>query len=171
MIQEQNSVVGVLTYVNQTLATATSTNVQFQIDTRAKGKKWDHLRVIVQPKSGTAGQAVKLLALALVESDDTNASNFSNISGYVGTTNSTAAASEFVIPVGNTTGTDSPGALHTLDLPLNGRKRYIGVKVTPANATSNSVHAVYQLSRGDAQFLDGNGSNFVGTGTGVHVTP
>lgn len=167
MIQTQNSVVGALTYLGETVATNATNRKYF--DTRALGKKWNHARVLVQVKSGTAAQAVKLLALALQEADDTEATSFSNISGYVGTTNSTAAASEFVIPIGNTAGTNAIGVVHCLDLPLNGRKRYIGVITQGVQATSNAVNILYQLSEGDSNFLS-TGSNYVGTGTSVHVT-
>lgn len=168
MIQSQNNFCGVLTYVNQTFATNATNRVYF--DTRALGKKWNSARILLQPKSGTAAQAVKLLALSIQEADDTQASSFSDITGYTGTTNSTAASGEFVIPVGNTTGTASPGAPHVFDVDLKGKKRYIGVLFTMPNATANSAHITYELSGGDSAFLANEGGDpFVTTGTGVYV--
>lgn len=168
MIQQQNNFIGVLTYVNQTFSTTATTRVYF--DTRALGKKWNSARVLVQPKSGTAAQVVKMLALSIQQADDTEATSFADITGYTGTTNSTAAAGEFIIPAGNTTGTASPGAPHVFDVDLKGKKRYIGVVVQLPNATANSAHITYELSGGDSAFLANEGGDpFVTTGTGVYV--
>lgn len=86
------------------------------------GSSWSYIMVevdIIKPTA--ASSAVTLTALAVEEADD---STYAAISGLTGTTNTTAASGEFVIPPTTT------NANNTIRLGINnvGRKKNFRVK-------------------------------------------
>lgn len=107
-----------------------------------KGFNYAEVEVAVPPATATNSSA-KLQVLALSEGDTT--SSFSAISGFTGTTNSTAATGEFVIPVWNNT---SVGTIHKLMVDCRARKRYIKLSARPA-ASHTTLYAKVRLSRAE----------------------
>lgn len=94
--------------------------------------------------------ANKLATLFLVESDDTNATNFTTITGSVGTTATTLGTNAFLIQGTSVTGTIPQNVLTIAN--LEGRKRYIGFVASSPNATANRVTAVAAMALEEAPF-------------------
>lgn len=85
----------------------------------------------------TTGDVVsnKPSVLKLSQSDTTDASNFADLTGFIGGT-------DFTIPNADT----SNANLYMFNVDLHGRKRYIGLTVVPR--TTQTVLAVGSLTRG-----------------------
>jgi hypothetical protein len=107
-----------------------------------RGFNYARVDVTLPPATATNSSA-KFIALALSEGDTT--SSFSAFGNFTGTTNSTAASTEFVLPVQNNT---SVGAVHSFFINLPPRKRYIKVALTPP-ASHTTVYAQVILSRAE----------------------
>jgi hypothetical protein len=114
------------------------------------------INVTMRPATATNSSA-KWTVLKLQHSDTTTASEATNISGFIGTTNSTAAttvsAAEFVIPANNTTtafGTTAVGGGQTITLAkdLRGLKRYLFLNVQ-ANASHQTANVSALLFKGE----------------------
>ena len=100
---------------------------------------------ILLPAATATDSTNKLSALALNAGDSTTYAATNDISGYVGTTNSTATSGTFVIP--NYTNT-STGGRYVLDLPMPPNGRYLFLRYQAAASHSN-VAAICQLYNGD----------------------
>lgn len=138
MIEAQNSKVVVVLGPVTAATNADSTNY---FD--ALGFDYAVVDVAVPPATATNSSA-KLQVLAFTEGDTT--SSFAAWTGtFTGTTNSTAAATEFVLPVHNNT---SIGGIHRFYIDLRARKRYIKIADRPA-ASHTIVYASVSLSRGE----------------------
>src|SRR3954462_9107804 len=111
----------------------------------------------MRPATATNSSA-KWTVLKLMESDTTAVSDAANISGFIGTTNTTAvttvSAAEFVIPannvttVGGTTAQNGGGQITTLNIDLKGRKRYLFVNIQ-ANASHQTAFVSATLFEGE----------------------
>jgi len=115
-------------------STATNATATAAIDTRG----YKYLEVLVKcdtAASTTSNPAV----LKLSQSDTTDATNYSDISGCVGDTDFTIANAE-------TTKTTYHDAVFKVN--LKGKKRYVKFSCTPAGA-AQIVFATAVLSRGD----------------------
>ncbi len=134
-ISAQNDKVVVLWGPNTTATNGTASNYFDR-----KGYNYAVVEVAGPPATATNSSA-KMTALALTEGDTT--SSFAAWGTFTGTTNSTAAATEFVIPVHNST---SVGNVHRFYIDLRGRKRYIKVAATPA-ASHTTTFGKVALSR------------------------
>jgi hypothetical protein len=142
-----------VTMVNGTIATdATSSGM---VDTL--GYNYAIVNVTMRPATATNSSA-KWTVLKLQHSDTTTASEATNISGFIGTTNSTAAttvsAAEFVIPANNVTvasgGTAATGGGQTISFckDLRGGKRYLFVNLQ-ANASHQTANVSAILYKGE----------------------
>lgn len=80
--------------------------------------------------------------LKVSESDDTVATNFSDITELVGD-----GTGGFTIPAAITAATSVVGPAATINVDLRGRKRYLKVSVSPV--TTQSVTVLAQLSKGE----------------------
>jgi len=113
---------------------------------------------IVMPPATATNSSAKWTVLKLQESDTTAVSDATNISGLIGTTNSTAAtgtAAEFVIPANNTTtaggGTASTGGggqLIQLHDTRPTHKRYLFL-ISQAPASHQTAFAMATLFRAE----------------------
>lgn len=137
MIHQQNDKVVVLFGPATNATNADATNYFDR-----KGFNYAVVEVAV-PAATATNSSAKLQSLSLSEGDTT--SSFANIDGFVGTTNSTAAATEFVLPVYNLT---SVGAVARFYLDLRKRKRYIKVLARPA-ASHTTLFMRVSLSRAE----------------------
>jgi hypothetical protein len=137
MINEQNDKVVVLFGPGTTATNAVASNYFDR-----KNYNYATVEVAVPPATATNSSA-KLIALALTEGDTT--SSFAAFGAFTGTTNSTAAATEFVLPVHNNT---SVGAIHKFYINLRDRKRYIKVAATPG-ASHTTIFGKATLSRAE----------------------
>lgn len=100
---------------------------------------YDHLTLSV--KCGTADVVSnKPTVLKLQEAETTDASNLANISGFVGGT-------DFTIPNAVTAATAAVQNVYQFNVDLRGRKRYIGLSLSPA--TTQLVKAVAILGRAE----------------------
>lgn len=135
----------------QTIATDATTSAMID----RLGFDYAEIEVKMRPATATNSSA-KWTVLKLMEADTTSVSNAANISGLIGTTNSTAAggtAAEFVIPAANSTvvagGTAQNGGGQTilLRLGLTGRKRYL-FPIIQANASHQTATVIARLYRG-----------------------
>lgn len=118
--------------------TATNATASNYFDTKGFGYATVDIAV---PAATATNSSAKLIACALTEGDTT--SSFAAFGVFTGTTNSTAAATEFVLPVHNDT---SVGAVHRFYIDLRGRKRYIKVAATPG-ASHTTIFSKANLSR------------------------
>ena len=117
----------------------------------------NYLQAIVNHNAATAtNSSAKFTILAIQESSD-GTNNWTDISGFVGTTNSTATSSQFVLPAHNDT-SNAQSILFGLD--LRGHQRYIGVYLQPS-ASYNTLNATVMLYRVD-QSPDTNTERNVG---------
>jgi hypothetical protein len=96
---------------------------------------------IALPPATATNSSAKFGVLTLTEGDTT--SSYAAATGFTGTTNSTAAAGEFVLPVQNNT---SVAAVHRLYVDLKNRKRYLKLSVQ-APASHTTIYAQCRLSR------------------------
>lgn len=117
---------------------STSAATTASIDTR--GFAYAVFDVAMAPATATNSSA-KFAVLTLTEGDTT--SSYAAATGFTGTTNSTAATGEFVLPVQNNT---SVAAVHRLYVDLKSRKRYLKLSVT-APASHTTIYAQCRLSR------------------------
>lgn len=154
MIHSQNVKRVVLASPGTTVATnATGAYILDTINGNADAAVAD---IEVYAPNFVSTNASKQAVLALQESDDTVATNFASISGAVGTTNSTASTTEFVIPTG-ATDTNSEGACVAFNVDLTKRKRYLRVIVTPGADTSVGASArLYSLGDTDSDDQQGD---------------
>jgi len=137
MIPEQNSKVVVLLGPVTAATNADSTNY---FDTLG----YDYAVIDVAVPAATAtNSSAKLQVLSLTEGDTT--SSFAAFGTFTGTTNTTAAATEFVIPVWNNT---SLGGVHRFYIDLRARKRYIKIADRPA-ASHTIIYSTVSLSRAE----------------------
>jgi hypothetical protein len=140
------------TLVNGTIATdATSSALVDRL-----GYDYGIINVTMRPATATNSSA-KWTVLKLQHSDTTTVGDAVNISGFIGTTNSTAAttvsAAEFVIPANNTTtagGGTSAGGGQTISLckDLRGLKRYLFLNIQ-ANASHQTANVSALLYKGE----------------------
>lgn len=99
-----------------TVSTSATASVSCAVDT------WAYATVEVSVIAPTAAtSAVTLTALAIEEADGTS---YAAISGLTGTTNTTAATGEFVIPA---TSTSTPNTM-VFGISMKGRKKNLRVK-------------------------------------------
>lgn len=142
-----------VTLLNGTVATDATTSAIVD----RLGFDYAKISVTMRPATATNSSA-KWTVLKLMDSDTTSVADAANISGFIGTTNSTAAttvsAAEFVIPannsttLGGTTAQNGGGQITSLNMDLKGRKRYLFV-VLQANASHQTAHVVASLFEGE----------------------
>jgi hypothetical protein len=134
MIHSQRNSYHLLLSPTATFATDNAT--PYYVDTQpTTGAQPNYLTIAIGTEAST--NAV-LTSFNAVESDDTNATNFANITGFVAGTDYTAS---------DATGDGTYGASIALDIDLRGRKRYVGFIPVAANTTYNSVAAFGILGR------------------------
>lgn len=100
--------------------------------------------VIMEAATGSTSSA-KWTALKLQDATTTDATNATDISGAVGTTNATATATQFVLPVNNDT---SNGFVVRFCVDLRDKERFLRVERQAPASHPVSV-AVCTLSRGE----------------------
>jgi hypothetical protein len=142
-----------VTLLNATIATDATTSAIVD----RLGFDYVNIDVTMRPATATNSSA-KWTVLKVGHADTTNVSDAVNISGLIGTTNSTAAttvsAAEFVIPannsttVGGTTAQNGGGQLVSLSADLRGKGRYLFLTIQ-ANASHQTAHAVATLFKGE----------------------
>jgi hypothetical protein len=142
-----------VTMLNGTIATDATASAMVD----RLGYDYAIVNVTMRPATATNSSA-KWTVLKLQHSDTTTASEATNISGFIGTTNSTAAttvsAAEFVIPANNTTtahGTTAAaggGQVISLCKDLRGCKRYLFVNIQ-ANASHQTANVSALLFKGE----------------------
>lgn len=99
------------------------------------GYEWMKLDVMMTTSNDTTNNPT---TLKLSESDDTEATNFSDITRFVGD-----GAGGFTIPAAVTSG----NWIQTFNVDLRGRKRYL--KLSVAVLTTQGIHAIANLGLGD----------------------
>jgi hypothetical protein len=142
-----------VTMLNGTIATDATASAMVD----RLGFDYAVVNVTMRPATATNSSA-KWTVLKLQHSDTTAVSDATNISGFIGTTNSTAAttvsAAEFVIPANNVTvahgGTAATGGGQTITLAkdLRGLKRYLFLNVQ-ANASHQTATVSALLFKGE----------------------
>lgn len=154
MLHSQNNKFVVLKAAG-TIATNATNTAYFD----ARGWHYATIRCVM-PVATATNSSAKWGVLKLRESDDTT-TTVTAISGFIGTTNSTAVstgtAQEFVIPAQNDT--SNPQEV-IFGLDLRSRKRYISVE-SQGGASHNTICILAQLSRGveSANTLAERGAN------------
>ena len=136
MIHSQNTKKSVL--LTPTLTTAAQALTSTVVD--MLGYKYASIDVQVSTGASSAGSHISVMSL--VESDDTNASNNTVVTTFVGGT-ATGTGVGFVIP-DNVTAT---GRTVTFNVDLRKRKRYLGIALTTPVAIKIAV--LGQLSRAE----------------------
>lgn len=124
-------------------ALATNATAQTNTGNYADMNGYDHLTVVYS--LGTAGATDQLpTVLKLQHSDDTTASNFADITGYVGGTS-------FTIPTSQVTGVTSITApFAVMNVPWQGKKRYCRVTTTANTSATNLCHVIGIASRAES---------------------
>ena len=113
------------------------TNGFLVVDTRpTTGERYEAIRFVSMVGPGAATTAPTTWALS--ESNDTNASNYATVSGFVGGTN---AAGGFTIPSIATSAGSGKTVVFNLNL-RNTRKRYLKVSVVPGTTATVAIIAV-----------------------------
>ena len=88
---------------------------------------------VVRVMLGTSSATNAPATLKLQHADDTNATSFADITGYVGGTNS---AGGFTISANDTSASNNTQIAYQFNLRQDGRlKRYVRIQFTPAGAT------------------------------------
>jgi hypothetical protein len=155
--------------LNGTIATDATTSALVD----RLGYDYAVVTVGMRPATGTNSSA-KWTVLKLQTSDTTAVSDASNISGFIGTTNATAAttvsAAEFVIPANNTTtagGGTSVGGGQLIELAkdLRGQKRYLFVNIQAA-ASHQTATVIATLYKGEKMPSSTTERNVAATVTG-----
>ena len=100
---------------------------------------------ILLPAATATDSTNKLSALALNAGNSTTYASTNDITGYVGTTNTTATSGTFVIP--NYTNT-SNGGRYVLDVAIPPNGRYLFLRYQAA-ASHSTIAAICQLYNGD----------------------
>ena len=124
------------------IASSAATSSSY-VDTRG----WDYaaIDVVINPAATTSASA-KWLSLELGESADTNISNATAISGCTGTTNATATATQFVLPVHN----DAVyGGIIRFYVDCRTKERYLHVTKKCPDASHLTTFNYATLTRGD----------------------
>lgn len=116
-------------------ATATNATATGRIDTL--GFEFCSISVVLDSTSAVSN---KPAVLKVAESDDTNSSNFADITALVG-----GGTGGFTIPSMSSTS----ASIFKFDINLLGRKRYLRVSHTP-QAASHATAVVAQLTRANA---------------------
>lgn len=92
----------------------------------------------------TSGETLRTVKIS--ESDtETAASSQTAIVAFTGTTSATSATAGFTLPAVAVSG---PGAVYVFDIDLKGRKKYMGLSVTPGSTTVN-ISALVTLSKAE----------------------
>jgi hypothetical protein len=141
MIQGQNEkgVVALAPSSAATNATASSD----AIDTLG----WKHLKINFVGAKISATNASTLITSVKVQHATSSTGAWVDVTGFAGTTNTTAASSEFVLPTSTAT-----TSAYNLEWNLSGVIGTVGryVRVLYQPATNNNTNAIFaQLSRGD----------------------
>lgn len=122
-----------------------------------------NLVVAHQPATATNSSA-QWASLKLQHSDSTAATSFVDVTGFTGTTNTTAAAGQFVLPVHNDTANTSR---ITFRIDLRPLRRYLRT-VQQAGASHNTVCGEAVL--GVAEIAPTSAANNSNLGSGTVVT-
>ncbi len=122
-------------------AIATNATSSACVDTQG----YEHARVLVMhEKAAATNSSAKWTSLQLGHATTTHISNATAINGATGTTNATAASTEFVLPAHNDA--NLPCVI-AFEVPLANKERYLHVKAQASN-TYETVSYVAILSRG-----------------------
>lgn len=149
MIAAQN-VKDAVMFSTATIAT-NATTASTEVDTL--GFSYLTVRAFL-PKASATDSSAKWTVLKLQEGDTT--SSYSDVTGFTGTTNTTAAAGEFVLPVHNNTSVSQCVRMH---IKLGGsRKRYLRL-VAQAPASHGTVGAFGSLSAPDTFAVSATNAN------------
>jgi hypothetical protein len=140
---------------------ALATNVTAQTNTANYGDMTGYDMLTVIASLGVAGATSQLpTVLKLQHSDDTTASNFADITGFVGGTS-------FTIPTAQVTGVTSiTSPFAVMNVPWQGKKKYVRVQVTANTSATNLCHIIGIASRAEVAPLTAAQAN-----VGVLVNP
>lgn len=108
---------------------------------------WKNLKINFLGAKVSAANASSLITSVKIQHSTASASGWTDLSGFAGTTNTTAASSEFLLPTSTAT-----TSAYNLEWNLSGVMGTIGryVRVLFQPATGNNTVAVFaSLSRGD----------------------
>jgi len=122
-----------------------ATNATSAVTADTLGYDYAMVDVVHSPATATNSSA-KWTALQLEHGTTTDATNHTTISGAVGTTNSTTAATQFVLPVHNDT---SVGGIVRFFVNLAGKERYLRIEKHATDSHDTTCDTVH-LFRGDA---------------------
>lgn len=138
MIHAQNIKIVPFTLAAGTIATnvvATNNTTPVVVDTQFDGVRYNYAQVIIEtiPYDGT--NTTKFNTVKLGKSD-TN-SDFTDITAFLGTTNSVAGTSGFVIPGNPTTGRAGNKIVFNVDLTKH-NSRYLGLTLASGSTVANA---------------------------------
>jgi hypothetical protein len=123
---------------------ATNATSAATIDTISEGKSFDFAHLIYVNVAGTnTSSTTKFSTFTVSHGTTTDASNHTTISGLQGTTNTTAAATEFVLPNPNSA---TLGSVTQCWVDLRGKERILRI-VKQAPASHSTVAGIALLSR------------------------
>lgn len=120
--------------VSVIIAASTATNATATGNIDTLGFEYCSISVVLDSTSSVSN---KPAVIKVTESDDTNSSNFANITALVG-----GGTGGFTIPSMSSTS----ASIFKFDIDLKSRKRYLKVSHTPL-ATAHAMAVVAQLSR------------------------
>ena len=118
-------------------------------------------------KSGATNESTKFISYALQDGTTTDVSNFTNISGALGSTNAgtSVPSTSFQLPVHNDT--DTPGVL-AFFVDMTTKERYLRIVQTNPETTSETQNVVTLFNAEDGP--DSNADWSVPTATGIDGT-
>lgn len=143
MIQAQRDKVVVLT--NQGVTAASNATTGYTVDSVQDNIKYERFEFILVENAYDQTNATKLDVLKATRGSSTAISNHSDISGLVGTTNTTAGTSEFSIVSHSDT---SVAGVQRLGGNFAG-DRYAGLVIDAPNATHDEFTVICRLSQGN----------------------
>ena len=147
------------TVITEGTTVATNGTTTGQIDCL----EFDHLTLLVNAGVGTSSTVSLFTTLTIGEADVTNVSSAVNIAALtLGTVTTTAVNG--IIPTANT----SVGTVLPIDVNLVGRKRYLLLTITPAQAVPFGAVAI--LTRGKVMPANAANSAIATTGQAALVT-
>lgn len=125
MIHQQNS-----KFVQMKTIATVATNATNTGYVDCTGFHYAKVQVLVAP-AGASNASQTFTVLSLQEANDTNDSNFADVTGFVGGTNATGG---FTIPIVNTS---TSGQVIEFNVDCRKRKKVLRVKSTPTAVASN----------------------------------
>jgi hypothetical protein len=131
------------TLINPATAATNATAASLALDTAAYGGGANYAKITIAHSAATATNSSAKWAVLKLQAGNTT-SSYSDVAGFIGTTNATADVGEFVLPVHNDTAKAA-----TIEFCVDLRavnKRYLRLVYTPP-AGHNTVYGCAQLDR------------------------